>query len=170
MGIPRHGLAATLWDGPAATDRRVYEDPSQLLPEERRRPMPAAEPADPILPAPLGDRGEQAAVIDLTYARARRPGKGRRQVSTPQPAPEPGGGPAALEQLAERFEIAFNRHGLTLTDTEAALAYRITLDLMRDFIFRGAEAQNIVDGGQRRKLDELVVGIRVVPELVERSG
>lgn len=132
--------------------------------------MPAAEPADHILPAPLGDRGEQAAVIDLTYARARRPGKGRKQVSTPQPAaPEPGGGPAALEQLAEHAEIVFNRHHLTLTDEDSATAFRLTLDLVRDIILRGAEAQHLIDGGQRLKLDELVVGIRVAPELVERS-
>jgi hypothetical protein len=131
--------------------------------------MSAAEPADHTMPVPYGDRGEQAAVIDLS---ARRPGKGRRKpVSTPQPAtPDPAaGGPTPLDKLAEHFEIVFNRSRLTLTDEDSATAYRITLDLVRDIILRGAEAQAIIDGGQRLKLDELVKGIRSAPELVERS-
>jgi len=128
--------------------------------------MSAAEPADHVLPA-LGDRGETAAVIDLT-TRNRRPRKGRR-VSTPQPAPGPAGGADPQAQLAEHIEITFNHHRLSLTDEVVRTAYAVTLQIVRD-VLRGAEAEGVVDARAREELDELVKGMMGAPALIEQSG
>lgn len=132
--------------------------------------MSAAEPADSILPA--HDRGERAAVIDITKKRARasrRADTGRwTPVSTTQPGTAGGGGTTPQQQFAEHSEIVFNRHGLTLTDEDTATAYRVTLQLVRE-VLAGAEGQGVVDGGQRLKLDATLQGLVVVPGLVEQS-
>lgn len=128
--------------------------------------MSAAEQADPSMPA-LTDRGE-AAIIDFsTRARAGRRSDSRRRkpVSNPQPGSEPGGGPSIHKQLAERFEATFNNHRLTLTDEITADTFAVTLKIVQEVLL-GAEAQGIVDPGQRGELDAMIEGMASARHLI----
>lgn len=156
--------------GPPSPTRWVYEDLPEFLPEESGATrMSAAEPADPTMPELTTLGG--AAVIDFsTRAHAiRRTDSGRRKpMSTPQPDGDPGGGPSLQQQLAEHFEVTFNNHHLTLTDEMTATAWAVTLEIVRGML-QGAEAEGIVDAGQRRELDAMIEGMKGAPRLVEQS-
>lgn len=163
VGISRHGLAATQRDGPADTDRRVYETlPEHLCLRNGDTPMSAAEPADPTPPTTMNNQSG-AAVIDIS-TRINKPATGRgKHMSNPQP--ERPAGQSPQQQLADHFETTFNHHHLTLTDEATATAYKVTLEIVRGML-QGAEVQGIVDGEQRAELDAMIKGMAAAPRLV----
>lgn len=150
-----------------------YEAFPTFLPEERRRPMSAADPAR-ISPDPLNTERD-AAVIDIARAGRRHanhrrgdsmgdpPGSG---ANTPDPHPaNPDAMPAAL---AERFEETFNEHRLSLTDDRVATAYTVTLQIVHGLL-DGANAQGILNEEQHRELSAMVGGVMQAPALVRSA-
>ena len=74
-------------------------------------------------------------------------------------------GEESLRRLAEHVETTFNEADLSLTDDTTAVAFSVTLTLVRGML-EGAQAQGIVDEEQRAELDALFAGVAEVPRLI----
>lgn len=122
--------------------------------------MSAAEPARPAPSVVNTIPG--ADVIDIS---TRTPSGGRwKPVGTPRPdSNSAGAGAGAPRELAEHYELVFNREGFTLTDDETAAVYRLTLKLTRS-ILQGARVKGIIGEEERAQLDALVAGMAEVPD------
>jgi len=117
--------------------------------------MSAADATDPIpgrtpLPTPPG------VVIPMF----------KRQHTTQAAAGETGTGQVtAAQELAERIEALFQRHGMTLTDDETARIYDVTLDLVR-MMHDGAHTDEVLTREQHAQLAAMVQGMRTAPQLL----
>lgn len=168
MALSQCGLAAVLRDrGPDTVPDRT--NPSLFLPEERRRPMSAADAADRVdHPQPAPEPGG-AAVFHIGTRTHRMPSGGRYRVpNQPQDgydghdSPDEAGTP---QDLAEHLETTFNQNGLTLTDDSVAGAFTVTLGIVRGML-QGAAVQGVIDEDQRAELDALFQGMTGAPHLL----
>ena len=73
--------------------------------------------------------------------------------------------PSAAQQLAETIEAFFASHEMTLTDSEAAAVYGVTLDLVR-MMHEGALADGVISAAQKAQLTAMVDGMRGAPQLL----
>jgi hypothetical protein len=127
--------------------------------------MSAAEPADHIPPSPDQASGE-AAVIDISTRASTHLVKGRWHGMTDRPGagPDPNDGASLDRLVAERIEITFNEHHLTLADDSTKMAYEVTLRIVQDML-TGAHARGITDDTQHHQLVELIESLTQVPRL-----
>lgn len=158
---------------PAATDRRVYEDPFHCRSGDM--PMSAAQPADPA--HPYVNKCGDAAVISLVNHRRRTGGRtgpateGRWTMDTP-PAPTPQSGPdpgrgrvTSLRDVADEMEEWFAGVQRTLADEDTRIVVVRTVEFI-DHILRGAVDREMISEEQRIKLSELLDAARQAPDLI----
>jgi hypothetical protein len=67
-------------------------------------------------------------------------------------------------QVAERIEITFNEHHLTLADDSTKTAFAVTLRIVQDML-TGAHAQGVVTEDQHRELNAIIDALTDVPRL-----
>lgn len=115
--------------------------------------------AEPAHPGP--DPRRPARVI--TFPTASRPPRHKRQ-ETRVPADEQH--PLTTEKrLAASLEQAFNEHGRTLTDTDTAEAFTISIGIVRTML-EGARVGTVIDDGQHAELDAIYLGMLAAPGLL----
>ena len=152
--------------GPGPGARRPLLGRTRTLPNFCRRsgdatPMSAAEPAHP---GP--DRALTATVIPLirssTAARPSRRDPRRERPHVPQQPPSE---LTPHEKLAATVEDLFAKHGRSLTDSDSAEVYLITLRAVR-IMLAGAREQGVIGMEAFADLDAMLEGMMAAPGLL----